>query len=71
MKARSNGPASAGSVPPAANASSAGRLTTAIRPSRIPALRQKPRAIVVRATSGSIVAIVPSSGWPSASHRVE
>ena len=66
MKTRSNGPASAGSAEPAANASRAGRLTTTIRSSAIPAWRHQPRASSVRERSGSIVTIVPSAGWPSA-----
>ncbi len=69
MKTRSNGPASAGS--PAANASSAGALTTVIRSSAMPAWRHQPRARSVRSRSGSIVTIVPSAGWPRAIHSVE
>ena len=54
-----------------ANASSAGALTTVIRSSAMPAWRHQPRARSVRSRSGSIVTIVPSAGWPSASHSVE
>src|SRR5664280_2266769 len=71
MNARSNGPASPGSAAPAANASRAGRFTTTIRSSGIPACRHQPRARAVRERSGSIVTIVPSAGWPSAMHSVE
>ena len=57
MKARSNGPARAGSS--AANASSAFAVTTVICLSGIPAARHQSRARSVRERSGSIVTIDP------------
>src|SRR5665811_1030694 len=56
---RSNGPARAGSDAAAANASRAGRLTTTIRASGIPACCHQPRARSVLERSGSIVTIDP------------